>query len=275
VLDKNKNDKIYINLTDFLYILFGGYLEIIKVEDVHKTYKLGEIEVSALRGINLRVEKGEIVMILGPSGSGKSTLLNILGALDHPTSGEVYIKNQEIDQMDDYSLSMFRRYYLGFVFQSFNLIPTLDILENVLIPTIPDGHDGKIKERAMRIIDEVGLKHRINHKPNELSGGERQRVSIARALINNPEIVYADEPTGNLDSVTSKSIIDLILRLRDEENKTFVIVTHNPDLIEHADNVYHIKDGIISDWDCKKCKTEKEKKAQKDKMLISSGLRKK
>lgn len=232
-------------------------LDIIKVEDVHKNYKLGEIDVCALRGINLKVQKGEIVMILGPSGSGKSTLLNILGALDHPTSGEVYIKGKEIDKLDDYSLSVFRRYYLGFVFQSFNLIPTLNIVENVLIPTIPEGNKDGFEAHAKELIKEVGLGHRIHHKPSELSGGERQRVSIARALINNPEIVYADEPTGNLDSVTSKSIIDLILKLRDEEKKTFVIVTHNPELIVHADNVYNIKDGMISELNAHKYLSDK------------------
>ncbi len=227
-------------------------MPIIDVQDVHKTYVSGIVEVNALRGVSLKVEKGEIAMILGPSGSGKSTLLNILGALDHPTTGKVFIKNKEIDILDDYSLSVFRRYYLGFIFQSFNLIPTLNILENVLIPTIPEGTNTDKTSRALDLINEVGLNHRINHKPAELSGGERQRVSIARSLINNPEIVYADEPTGNLDSVTSRNIIDLILKLRDEEKKTFVIVTHNPELMAYADNVYHIKDGLISDWNHKK-----------------------
>jgi putative ABC transport system ATP-binding protein len=219
---------------------------IIDVNDVHKIYQLGAIEVPALRGVSLKVKKGEIAMILGPSGSGKSTLLHILGALDHPTKGTVAIKNQEIQEMDDYSLSIFRRYYLGFVFQAFNLIPTLNVLENILAPKIPEGYDEKDIDYAMYILDRVGLKHRIKHKPLELSGGERQRASIARALINNPEIVYADEPTGNLDTATGDKIIELIRELRDEENKTFVMVTHDPELTKFADEIFYIRDGLIS-----------------------------
>jgi len=218
-------------------------MKIIKAENVTKKYNMGLVEVNALRGVSLDVEKGDIVMILGPSGSGKSTLLHILGALDHPTSGEIYIKNQEIDILDDYSLSAFRRYYLGFIFQSFNLIPTLNVLENVLVPTIPEGSNKH--DRAISLIKEIGLGNRIEHKPAELSGGERQRVCIARALINNPEIIYADEPTGNLDSVNGANIINLIKRLRDEEKKTFVIVTHDPGLTKYADKIYSIKDGLI------------------------------
>ncbi len=219
---------------------------IIKVKDVVKTYIMGETTVNALNGVSLDIKKGEIVMILGPSGSGKSTLLHLLGALDHPTSGQVYIKGKLISDLDDFSLAVFRRYYLGFVFQSFNLIPTLNVLENVLIPTIPDGSDSSKRKRAIDLLNIVGLSHRLVHKPSELSGGERQRVSIARSLINDPEIIFADEPTGNLDTKTGQSIIDLILKLRKEEKKTFVIVTHDPSLTKYADKIFYIRDGKIS-----------------------------
>ena len=219
---------------------------IIKVKDVVKTYIMGETTVNALNGVSLDIKKGEIVMILGPSGSGKSTLLHLLGALDHPTSGQVYIKGKLISDLDDFSLAVFRRYYLGFVFQSFNLIPTLNVLENVLIPTIPDGSDSSKRKRAIDLLNIVGLSHRLVHKPSELSGGERQRVSIARSLINDPEIIFADEPTGNLDTKTGQSIIDLILKLRKEEKKTFVIVTHDPSLTKYADKTFYIRDGKIS-----------------------------
>jgi putative ABC transport system ATP-binding protein len=221
--------------------------EVIKANNVIKTYQMGETTVTALNGVSLNVNKGEIIMILGPSGSGKSTLLHIMGALDHPTQGEVYIKGKLISDLDDFSLAIFRRYYLGFIFQSFNLIPTLNVFENVLVPTIPDGHGEDKHNRAKALLELVGLSHRLNHKPAELSGGERQRVSIARALINDPEIIFADEPTGNLDSKTGQSIIDLILKLRKEEKKTFIIVTHDPSLTKYADKLFYIKDGKISD----------------------------
>ena len=220
---------------------------IIQVKNVVKSYVLGETLVNALNGVSLDVKKSQIVMILGPSGSGKSTLLHILGALDHPTEGDVYIKGKKISELDDFSLAVFRRYYLGFVFQSFNLIPTLNVLENVLVPTIPDGKDDTKKQRAISLLKAVGLLHRLNHKPAELSGGERQRVSIARALINDPEIIFADEPTGNLDTKTGQNIIDLILDLRNKEKKTFIIVTHDPSLTKYADKIYYIRDGKISD----------------------------
>ncbi len=220
-------------------------MTIIKVNNLKKTYKLGKVDVEAVKGISLDITKGEIVMILGPSGSGKSTLLHMLGALDKPTEGEIIVKNENITNLDDFSLAVFRRYYFGFIFQSFNLIPTLNVLENVLVPTIPDGAKEKKKNEAIRLIKEVGLENRIYHKPNELSGGERQRVSIARALINNPEIIFADEPTGNLDTKNAKNIAELITNLKKKENKTFVIVTHDPTLTKYADKVYYIKDGVI------------------------------
>jgi len=219
--------------------------EIIKVEELHKYYKLDKIDVKAVRGVNLSIKKGQIAMILGPSGSGKSTLLHVLGALDKATKGKLIIKNTNLTDLDDYSLAIFRRYYFGFVFQTFNLIPTLNVLENVLVPTIPDNTTDKKRHRAKEIITEVGLEHRMYHKPSELSGGERQRVAIARSLINDPEIVFADEPTGNLDSKNATHIAELLVKLRDRENKTFVVVTHDPNMTKYADIIFYIKDGLI------------------------------
>lgn len=220
-------------------------MEIINTKDLAKIYHLDKIEVPALKKADISINKGEIAMILGPSGSGKSTLLHLLGALDKPTRGNITIKNTNITELDDFSLAVFRRYYFGFVFQSFNLIPTLNVLENVLVPTIPDNTSEKKTKNALEILKLVGLENRINHKPNELSGGERQRVSIARALINNPEIVFADEPTGNLDSKNATNIIELIKKLRDEKKTTFVVVTHDPNLTIYADKIIYIKDGLI------------------------------
>jgi putative ABC transport system ATP-binding protein len=219
--------------------------DIITVQELHKYYHLDKIEVKAVQGVDLTIKKGQIAMILGASGSGKSTLLHVLGTLDKATKGKIIIKNTNLTDLDDYSLAIFRRYYFGFVFQTFNLIPTLTVLENVLVPTIPDNSTDKKRARAKEILKEVGLEHRINHKPNELSGGERQRVAIARSLINNPEIVFADEPTGNLDSKNATNIAELIVKLRDKENKTFVVVTHDPNMTKYADIIFYIKDGLI------------------------------
>jgi putative ABC transport system ATP-binding protein len=223
----------------------GIKMEIINTKDLAKIYHLDKIEVPALKKADISINKGEIAMILGPSGSGKSTLLHLLGALDKPSKGNITIKNTNITELDDFSLAVFRRYYFGFVFQSFNLIPTLNVLENVLVPTIPDNTSEKKTKTALEILKLVGLENRVNHKPNELSGGERQRVSIARALINNPEIVFADEPTGNLDSKNATNIIELIKKLRDEKKTTFVVVTHDPNLTIYADKIIYIKDGLI------------------------------
>lgn len=226
--------------------------EIITIKDVHKTYQLGDVGVHAVQGIDLSIEKGKIAMILGPSGSGKSTLLHLLGALDKPDKGKIIIKKKDLTKLDDYSLAIFRRYYFGFIFQSFNLIPTLSVLENVLIPTIPDNTKEQKTPRAIELLKEVGLGHRINHKPNELSGGERQRVAIARALINKPEIVFADEPTGNLDSKNATKIAKLLVNMRDKNKTTFIIVTHDQNMTKYADIIYHIKDGLIEKTEVKK-----------------------
>ncbi len=225
-------------------------MTLIESKKVTKVYKLGMTTVHALRGVSSQIEKGDFIVIVGPSGSGKSTLMHILGALDKPSEGEVLIDGKKISKLDEWELAMIRRKKIGFIFQTFNLIPTLNALENVLIPTEPlDGEQEDYRERGENLLDLVGLKERMHHKPSELSGGERQRVAIARALINDPEIVFADEPTGNLDSLTGDKIINLMLNLNKEEKKTFVIVTHNQDLLKIASKKFIMKDGELSKID--------------------------
>ena len=221
---------------------------IIEAKAIRKTYLLGETEVHALRGINLKIYQGELIIILGPSGSGKSTLLHQLGALDIPTEGKVYVDGLDITKMDSWNLSMLRRMKMGFIFQSFNLIPTLNAIENVKVPLFPTKVSEIVaQKRAMKLLREVGVGERAKHKPNQLSGGERQRVSIARALVNDPEIIFADEPTGNLDSKTGDRVLEIIKKLNEEDGKTFVIVTHDASLVEFADRVFIIKDGRIEE----------------------------
>ena len=219
---------------------------IIELKDVVKEYRLGKTIVKALRGISLEIKRGDFAIVVGPSGSGKSTLLHIIGALDRPTSGKVFIAGKDISLLDDWSLAMLRRKTIGFVFQTFNLVPTLNALENVMLPLEPTGTDEieKIK-RAKELLKLVGLEHRMLHKPMELSGGERQRVAIARALINNPEIVLADEPTGNLDTKTGLQIIEAMRRLNIEEKKTFVVVTHDLSLLKYGNKHIYLRDGAI------------------------------
>ncbi|MBU0662760.1 MAG: ABC transporter ATP-binding protein [Candidatus Diapherotrites archaeon] len=218
----------------------------IEAKNITKQYKMGTTTVHALRGVSLKINKGDFVIIVGPSGSGKSTLMHILGALDHPTSGSVHIGGRNISVLEDWHLAMIRREKIGFVFQAFNLIPTLNALENVIIPTEPTNRQPEeVAEKAKALLRQMGLGERMFHKPTELSGGERQRVSIARSLINNPEIIFADEPTGNLDSATGDKIVREMRRLNKEENKTFVIVTHDEDLLRYATRQYHLKDGKI------------------------------
>ncbi len=219
---------------------------LIEARNVAKRYKLGKVIVEALKGVSLRVEKGDFVVIVGPSGSGKSTLMHLLGALDRPTSGEVYIEGRDISKLDDWSLAMIRRKKIGFVFQSFNLIPTLNALENVMIPLEPTRVEmSQAIKRARELLRLLGIEDRMLHKPAELSGGQRQRVSIARALINNPDIVLADEPTGNLDTVTGQKVIEAMLHLNRERGKTFVIVTHDLDLLKYATKKVYLRDGLI------------------------------
>ena len=224
-------------------------MSIIMVKDVKKDYTLGETEVHALRGVDLAVQEGDFMSIVGSSGSGKTTLLNILGCVDHATSGSVSIGGEEITRMKDKKLTDLRLYKIGFIFQTFNLIPVLNIRENVEFPLLLMKKISKteINKRTEKLIDEVGIKEFIKHRPSELSGGQRQRVAIARALVTSPEIVLADEPTANLDSETGSNIIELMKMINKKENTTFVFSTHDPDIIKHANEVIRIKDGLIMD----------------------------
>jgi len=222
---------------------------IIKLENVWKIYQLGKVQVPALKGIDLEINRGSFVSIMGPSGSGKSTLLNIIGLLDFPTRGKVIVKGKDAYLFSEDQLSKLRGETIGFIFQEFNLLPHLNALENVTLPMIFQGlSEDKRKERAKDLLIKVDLGDRIFHQPAELSGGERQRVAIARAFANNPEVVIADEPTGNLDSVTGKKIMDILAYFHQKEEKTIVVVTHDPNIASYSKNIVSLKDGqILSD----------------------------
>ena len=223
-------------------------MNIIEVKDLHKEYPLGKTKVQALRGIDLSIQEGEFLSIVGASGSGKTTLLNIIGCVDQATSGNVMIGGEDISQMKDKKLTDLRLYKIGFIFQTFNLIPVLNIRENVEIPLLlmKKYKKAEIKERSEKLIENVGIKEFIKHRPSELSGGQRQRVAIARALVTHPDIVLADEPTANLDSETGKNIIELMKDLNKTEKTTFVFSTHDPDVLKYADHVVRIRDGLIA-----------------------------
>lgn len=218
---------------------------VVEAIELRKTYMLGKVPVEALRGVNLKVEKGNFLVILGPSGSGKSTLLNLMGALDKPTKGTVLIEGVDISKLNDNQLSDLRR-RIGFVFQFFNLIPRLTALQNVELPLAIVGLGKNARrKRAEELLEIVGLKNRMNHKPTELSGGEQQRVAIARALANNPSFLLMDEPTGNLDSKNAYEIIQLVKRLNKEQNMTIIMATHNQRLAMEANRAVYILDGLI------------------------------
>lgn len=220
--------------------------KIIELNNVWKIYQLGKVELTALKGVSLDVTRGDFVSIMGPSGSGKSTLLNMIGCLDIPTKGKVVLNGKDISKLTDDQLSQLRGETIGFVFQTFNLMPHLTALENVMLPMVFQGKLLKQrKTRAKQLLTSVGLEKRINHHPAELSGGERQRVAIARAFANDPEIVIADEPTGNLDSVTGKKIMQLLKRFHKEEKKTIIVVTHDPNIADYSENIVNIKDGEL------------------------------
>lgn len=221
-----------------------GKIEI-RCQNVTKTYRLGESIVKALDNINLDIKQGDYISIMGPSGSGKTTLLNIISTLDRPTSGRVYLDGYDITDLPERKLTVFRRDKIGFVFQSFHLIPTLSALDNVLVPLMPRGLKSKDKERAFNLLTMVGLGGRAKHKPGELSGGERQRVAIARALITDPPIILGDELTGELDSKTGQEIMDMIERLNTELHKTIVIVTHDIRVGRRAKMLWRMEDGRI------------------------------
>ncbi|SRR6056297_1292838 len=219
---------------------------IIKLENVHKVYQMGKVEVPAIRGINLEIKEHQFMTIVGASGSGKSTLLHLVGCLDTPTQGRIVLDGNDISKLSASELAQIRGQKIGFVFQQFNLLPNLTALDNVILPMIfQEVPRNKREKRARRLLTEVGLEDRLHHHPNELSGGERQRVSIARALSNNPPVLLADEPTGNLDSKTSKKIMKLITDLYKKEGKTMIIVTHDPKISEYTEEDIHLKDGQI------------------------------
>lgn len=219
---------------------------IVVTQKLTKIYGRGAIRVAALKAVNLRVRQGEFVAVLGPSGSGKTTLLNMLGALDRPTAGRVFIDGIETSMVPENKLYKIRRNKLGFIFQTYYLVPTLSALENVLTPILPVKGRDRYHRRAERLLKMVGLKGRMHHKPGELSGGEQQRVAIARALILNPGVILADEPTGNLDSKTGAEIIQLMRWLNKKRGKTFIVVTHDRRIAESAEKAFYLRDGRLS-----------------------------
>ena len=223
-------------------------MSILETNGVSKQYRMGEVTVDALAGVDFRVEEGEFIAVMGPSGSGKSTLLHLLGGLDQPTDGEVALAGRVLSDLSDNQVTITRRRKVGFVFQFFNLIPTLSAEENIALPLLIDGRRPReYRERVDRLLELVGLTERRHHKPDQLSGGEQQRVAIARALVTEPAIVLADEPTGNLDSRSGDEILRLLRQLCDELGQTIVAVTHDPRAASHADRIVFLKDGRIID----------------------------
>jgi len=219
---------------------------IIDIRDITKTYRMGDIEVKALRGVSFTVEKGEFIAVMGPSGSGKSTMMDIMGCLASPSSGEYYLEDEEVSDLSDNRLAEIRNRKIGFVFQSFNLLPRTTALHNVELPLIYGGTSRKERrKKAFESLEAVGLADRVGHKSNELSGGQIQRVAIARALVNNPSLIFADEPTGNLDTKSSGEIMAIFERLS-EEGSTLVMVTHDQEIAQYAQRVIQLRDGLIS-----------------------------
>lgn len=219
--------------------------KLIRIENLTRTYKIGEEVIHALNGVNLEIEQNQYVALMGPSGSGKSTLMNILGCLDRPSSGDYFLNGPNVATLDDNQLAVIRNKEIGFVFQTFNLLPKYTALENVALPLVYAGwSEDKRIARAQEVLDQVGLKDRMKHKPNELSGGQRQRVAVARALVNKPSIILADEPTGNLDTKTSYEIMHLFQEIHDAGN-TVILVTHEEDIASYAHRIIRMRDGVV------------------------------
>ncbi|MEG0013920.1 MAG: ABC transporter ATP-binding protein [Cellulosilyticaceae bacterium] len=226
---------------------------IIEITNLKKVYKMGKEKITALDNINLQIEKGEICCLFGTSGSGKSTLLNMLAGLEKPTRGTIKIKGKNVEKLNEIQLADFRQKYIGFVFQSYNLIPSLTALENVSLPLIFQGIPKKQRDkRAKEILEAVGLGTRLHHKPKEMSGGQQQRVSIARAFVNKPTILFADEPTGNLDTQTTLEVMDMITKIAKEYDQTLIIVSHDPEIADYAHKIITVRDGNIHSIEMKK-----------------------
>jgi ABC-type lipoprotein export system ATPase subunit len=223
-------------------------MDLIELRDIYKTYHLGEVDLPVLKGVSLNVRHGELVALMGASGSGKSTLMNILGCLDHPTSGEYWLDGREISRLTAQEQARLRNRMVGFVFQNYNLLPRTTALENVLMPltyTKENLSEHQMRQRATELLQKVGLGDRTDHQPSQLSGGEQQRVAIARSLVNHPRVLFADEPTGNLDSRTSEEILQMFQQLNSVEGITLILVTHDPNVAQHAQRIIRIKDGLI------------------------------
>ncbi|HOR42052.1 MAG TPA: ABC transporter ATP-binding protein [Atribacterota bacterium] len=219
---------------------------IMKVEQLKKIYHLGKVDVEALRGVSFEVEEGEFVSIMGPSGSGKSTLMHIIGCLDYPSEGKYYLDGQDITKLNDHQLALVRNKKIGFIFQQFNLLPRATNLRNVEIPLVYAGVSATERTKlSLKALQEVGLGERADHKPNEISGGEKQRVAIARALVNNPSIILADEPTGNLDTKTGYEIMKIFQNLNERGN-TIILVTHEEEIARYGSRIIHIRDGLVN-----------------------------